>query len=282
MVRRKKKRNRFKAEEKPSAFLRSMAAILQVMVGIAVIIGMSLIFVFSHDWVTQCDYFRTKKVIVTGTERLEPGDIRKIANVWDEINILSVNLVNVRKRLLAVPWIADAEIRRVLPSTLIIHVTEHRPMAILDLGKSFLINSEGEIFKETENLLFENLPVITGAEYLDWKVEDRPGTRIYAAVMELLRLGQDENCILSDGRIDEIIIDREIGLSLKTDTGVPVITMGFGDYEVKCRNLARIVAHMDRVEGDWKFDSIDLRNPDRIVARPVYENSAVAKKGGLT
>lgn len=279
----KTRKNRFKTEKKPPVFRRTVTAIFQVMTGIAVLIGMSLVFVYSHDWVTQCDYFRTEKVIVTGTQRLDPKDIERISNVWDDINILSVNLVNVRKRLLNVPWIADAEIRRILPSTLIIKVTEQRPLAVLDLGKPFLINTDGEIFKETESLRFEKLPIVTGVDYLDWKVEDQPGTKVFHAVMEILRLGENKNSVLSNAHIKEIIVDKEIGLSLRTDTRVPVIQLGYNDYEAKCRRFEQIVAHLDRTGSELKFDSMDLRNPDRIVARPVNDSTAMMmQKGGLT
>ena len=74
--------------------------------------------------------------------------IIEAARVKKGMNVLDVNLAMVRKRLLAQPWIANAEIRREIPAGLYIKVQEHTPLAIIDLGRKFLLNENGRVFKE--------------------------------------------------------------------------------------------------------------------------------------
>ncbi|MGM0452140.1 MAG: cell division protein FtsQ/DivIB [Thermodesulfobacteriota bacterium] len=262
---------------------RPIALIAQAMTGGAVIIGMSLLFVFSHDWVTQCDYFRAEKVTVEGTDRLDPVAIQKVAHIWEGVNILSVNLTSVRKRLISEPWIADADIRRDLPSAITIRIDEHQPLAIIDLGRMFLINTEGAIFKETEKERFPALPVIKGVNYPEWKGRDQQHAKAFSSVMAVLRLGSRPGSPLPNQEIEKIIVDEQMGLTLTTEDRLAVITLGYGDYKKKYRRFEKICAHMKPSADDRQFYEMDLKNPDRVVARPAEAASqTVAGKGGLT
>ena len=89
-------------------------------------------FILIHEIVTQCDYFAAEKVTIEGTQRLTHEQVARQARVRTGDNILSVNLSLARKRLLAHPWIADAEVSREIPSRLIIRVKEHTVLAVVD------------------------------------------------------------------------------------------------------------------------------------------------------
>jgi len=73
------------------------------------VVGMSLMFIFIHDVLTQCDYFKAESITVTGGQRLTPDQILKTADIEEGVNLVSLNLKMIRKRLLAHPWIAEAE-----------------------------------------------------------------------------------------------------------------------------------------------------------------------------
>ncbi len=262
---------------------RRLIVVAQVMTGAAIIIGMSLLFVFSHDWITQCDYFRAEKVTVEGTDRLDSVAIQKVAHIWEGVNILSINLATVRKRLISEPWIADADIRRDLPSAITIHIEEHRPLAVIDLGRMFLINTEGAIFKETEKERFSALPVIKGVDYPEWKGREPKHAKAFSSVMAVLRLGSRPGSPLPNQRIEKIIVDDQMGLTLETAGRIAVVSLGYGDYKEKYRRFEKICAHIEPSADDRQFYEMDLKNPDRVVARPAEAaNQTVAGKGGLT
>ena len=65
---------------------------------------LSIFFIFCHDVVTQCDAFKTKTVAVTGNYRLNREEIWERAGILPGSNILAINSVAARKRLLAEPW----------------------------------------------------------------------------------------------------------------------------------------------------------------------------------
>lgn len=257
---------------------------LQAMSGAAVIIGMSLLFVFVHDWITQCKYFRADTVAVNGTDRLDPVDIQKAAHIWEGVNILSINLTTVRKRLISEPWIAEANIRRDFPAAITIDIDEHRPLAVIDFGRRFLINTDGEVFKEIEKNRFAELPVIQGIAYPDWHAsEDDARSKMFSSAMTVLRLGSRSGSVVPNERIKKIIVDEEIGLTLETEAQAEKIALGYGNYKKKYRRFETICAHMQWPQDTRPFHAIDLKNPDRVVARPAEAaKQTVAGKGGLT
>lgn len=280
IIHKRTRENRYKQarQSAPVSGGRWPATLLKFLSGAAAIGVMSLLFIFGHDWLTQCDYFRAETVQVSGTRRLSDKQIMETAKIKEGANILSINLATARKRLLALSWIAAAEIRREFPGTIMIRVREHNPMAVIDLGKPFLVNARGEIFMEAQKEQFSDLPVIKGADYQDWKSGESGNTSVSEAVMSVLQLGGQSQSVVPVSRIDRIHVDPELGVTLQT-SGFPAarIHLGYGQYAVKYRRLAKIFKYCGRNETPREFAEIDLRYPDRIVASPAKAQTDQAK-----
>ncbi|MFC1813299.1 cell division protein FtsQ/DivIB [Thermodesulfobacteriota bacterium] len=258
--------------------------------GVAFLLFVSAVFIFGYDLLTQCDYFSAESVIVKGANRLSEEEILKQSCVKQRMNILSINLSKTRKRLLAHSWIAEAEVSRELPATITIRIKEHEPLAVLDLGRKFLIDARGEIFKERTASDPDDLPVITGLEYSDLDVsrgddasfnEERGREQArrnpLAAVMDVLRLGQEPDSVIPNRFIESIYVDREIGLTLHASYYAPerirAIKLGYNDYSSKYVILKNILFHLKKRDRFPDFDSIDLNNVNRIVVNPVKVES---------
>jgi len=258
--------------------------------GVAFLLFVSAVFIFGYDLLTQCGYFSAESVIVKGANRLSEEEILKQACVKQRMNILSVNLSMARKRLLAHSWIAEAEVSRELPATITIRIKEHEPLAILDLGRKFLIDARGEIFKERTASDPDDLPVITGLEYSDLDVStgygasfsgDRGGEQArktpLGAVMDVLKLGQKPDSVIPNRFIESIHVDREIGLTLHASyyesERIRAIKLGYNDYPSKYVMLKKILFHLQKRDRFPDFDSIDLNNVNRIVVNPVKVES---------
>ncbi|MFW6334025.1 MAG: cell division protein FtsQ/DivIB [Desulfosalsimonas sp.] len=240
----------------------------------AAIAVMGLVFVSGYGWLTGCSYFRAESIEITGAERLGQKQILEAAKISKGVNILSVNLSTARKRLLALPWVAEVEIRRDLPDAFAINVTEHRPVAVIELGSRFLMNSSGEIFKEAGSGDFTELPLITGAQYRDWK----DGGKVAESVMSVITRGKGSESVLPAERIQRIEVDRELGLTVITeDFPAEKIYMGFGGYESKYLRLSKIFSYLERRGASSRFEEIDLRYPDRIVAKPAEAKKVLIK-----
>lgn len=241
---------------------------MSVLAGLLGVIVLSVSFIFVHDAVTQCDYFRSKQIIITGADRLTDVQIMQQARVVPHTNILAINLNLVRKRLLLHPWIADAQVTRELPDTLVIRIREHRPLAVLDLGGDFIINTDGEVFKAWEPSDPENLPRVTGLAFSDIRLPLDDGSPAFDALVRALHLGQDAHGVLPNRHVQRIHVDRDLGLTLYAFDETKVVKLGFRNFQEKLRRLETLLYRLDQQQ-DWTgFDAIDLVNLNRVVVIP--------------
>ncbi len=240
---------------------------------VAALLLVSFLFIFSYDFLTQCNYFKAEKLVVTGTSRISEKQVLEQAQIKKGINIISVNLSMARKRLLAHSWITEAEVGRDLPSGIYIRIKEHKPLAVLDLGRKFLINTSGEIFKEMAVSDPDQLPIISGLEFSDINTRDKPRSMPFNAVMNVLELGQKSNSVLPCKLIKKIRVDREMGLTIYAFDRIKAIKIGYNDYPNKYDRLKNILVHLKKRRGFSHLESIDLNNLNRIVVHPTKMES---------
>jgi cell division protein FtsQ len=242
--------------------------IVKMIVGLALLSTLSCLFILGHDYLVQCDYFKAKRLQLEGNHRLGDTVVFEQAGVDRQINILAINLQKVRRRLLAHPWIADAQVRREIPDGLSIKIVEHQPLAIVDLGRRFLINTQGRIFKEWRAGDPTQLPIVSGMSFADITVFGQGASRPYSAVRDVLQLGRKHDAILPNHLIKQIHVDREIGLTLTLVENSRTIKLGYDDYERKYVHLRNVLYYLeDKLE--WRdYVSIDLNNPERVVLHP--------------
>jgi len=114
--------------------VRYLKVSLKILAAAAAGAAFSLLFVFVFDFLTQSGYFRAEEITVKGRNRLSEPEVLEQAQIGSGMNILSINLAKAGKLLMSHPWIADAEVRRELPSGIHIRITEHKPAAVLDIS----------------------------------------------------------------------------------------------------------------------------------------------------
>jgi len=271
------------------ALLRRGVFGLKLCAGAALVVLVSFFFIFVHDVFVQSDYFKAKGIQVEGGQRLTSREIMHQAGVREGINVLSVNLSAARRQLLAHPWIAEAEVQRDIPSGLRIRIREHAPAAVVDLGRRFLLNDQGELFKEWETSDAVDLPVVSGFKVSDARAVDRPGaarllslsalapasppeparSRPLDAVMQVLALGREPGAALPIRQIRTIRVDRELGITVVAFDPGKSIRLGYDDYPAKYHLLADLLTFFKAQPGAVDFDRIDLTDVNRVIVNPV-------------
>lgn len=271
------------------ALLGRVAFALQVFTGAVLVVFVSGFFVFVYDMFVQSDYFNAKDLQIDGGERLSPKTIAEVAGVRSGVNVLSVNLAAARRKLLAHPWVAEAEVRREIPSGLRIRIREHTPAAVVSLGPKFLLNEQGELFKQWESPDPADLPVVNGLQVADVRAVDRTGaqaglalpipstaaalepptSRPMEAVMQVLALGRKAGSVLPNSELSTIEVDRELGLTLIAFEARKAIRLGYDDYPSKYHLLADLLAFFKAQPAAIAFDRIDLNDVSRVIVNPV-------------
>lgn len=248
--------------------------VLKIAFGLTAVAAMSFLFIFGYDLLTQSSYFRASQITVLGHELLTDQEVLGQTGLSTGTNIFSVNLSTTRKRLLAHPWIAEADVSRDIPFGISIRIQEHTPLAIIDIKRRFLLNTQGEIFKEWQPADPADLPIVSGLEFSDLNVGDTRSSRPFSAVMAVLKLGQKTGSVVTNKHIRKIEIDKDIGLTIHATNGLGNIKLGYDNYSSKFKRLQEVLCYMQSGNHLEDAASIDLNNPDRIVVNINMETSS--------
>ncbi len=114
--------------------------------------------------VTGASGLRVDRIVVGGNERLSTGEVLAIVGGLRGQSIVMADLEAYRARLMDSPWVADASLRRLLPSTVEVAVIERAPMGLGRIGsRLYLIDSRGGAIDEYGPQYAEfDLPIIDG------------------------------------------------------------------------------------------------------------------------
>jgi cell division protein FtsQ len=114
--------------------------------------------------VLHASVLQVRRISVHGNVRLTSGEVQAIIDGLRGSSILTVDLSRYRRRLMESPWVSDVALRRVLPSTVEVFVSERRPMGLCRLGKTvYLIDAQGTVIDEFGPQYAEfDLPIIDG------------------------------------------------------------------------------------------------------------------------
>lgn len=263
------RKNRYKknVKRRRRKWMGRLAACVKLTSLIVIVLAASALFMAGYAAVTQSDYFRAKTISIEGQRRLPRETILAQAGIGPGDNLLAVNLGLVRKRLLAHPWIASALVSREIPETIRIVVQEHTCLAIVDLGRKFLLSERGKLFKEYAPQDPHELPVVTGITYSDLSLGDDVKSQAMAHVIDILRVSRAAGSIIAHDDIRRVHWDPEMGVSLFAWEDQRTIKLGIGNYKEKYRRLKKLLPRLKR-HPQWRdFTILDMNNPDRVVMR---------------
>jgi cell division protein FtsQ len=104
-----------------------------------------------------------RKLVVEGTfQRVTPIQVEAVVREGLEDGFLSVDLGAVRERVKTLDWVDQVNVGRSWPDTLVVRVTEHKAAA--RWGERGLLNVRGELFTESSQYVFPELPSLAGPE----------------------------------------------------------------------------------------------------------------------
>ena len=104
------------------------------------------------------------RVEVQGNTRLSTGEVLALVDGLRGQNILTARLHEWRSRLVTSPWVKDAALRKIVPSTVEIVVSERMPVGLGRAGsRLYLVNERGAVIDEYGPQYADfDLPIIDG------------------------------------------------------------------------------------------------------------------------
>jgi cell division protein FtsQ len=219
--------------------------------------------------VAHASGLQVRRIDVRGNVRLSSGDVQAIVDGLRGSNILTADLASYRKRLMQSPWVADAELRRLLPSTVEVFVSERRPMGLCRLGSAlYLVDPRGMLIDEFGPQYSEfDLPIIDGlapTPNAGQPVVDEARAELAARVIDAVAPRKDLAHRLS--QID--VSDAHDAVVLLQGDGA-LLHLGEDKFLERLQSYVDLApALKQRVP---EIDYVDLRFDERVYVRPAHK-----------
>jgi cell division protein FtsQ len=202
--------------------------------------------------------FRITSIEVKGNHFLSEGEVREMLGPAMGENLLSANLESLRSNLAASPWVGGAIVRRKLPDTLMVSVTERFPIALAEAEQLYVMDASGELIDllgpRTAGF---DLPIIRGLGGVSTEVRRDRARRASVLLEDLGELS---------GEVSEISVDRAGDLMVVLKGDGSVLKLAEPPYQKRVLSFLALRQKLRERCPDAEY--FDLRFKDRIYAKP--------------
>jgi cell division protein FtsQ len=200
------------------------------------------------------DELAVREILVEGTARTSPKSVRAVLASYLGRNLVEVPLDEVARAATRDPWVKEASVKRILPGTLRVTVTERTPGALaLIRGGVYVVDDGGFVMGPAGPELPFDLPLLVG-------LNGRRGQDLEAALTDgvalLMRL-HDAFPAWTRG-ISEVDLSRSDRVAVTRLEGGPPILLdpqqidrNLGAYLALQPMIARQVGGVSRVDLRW-------------------------------
>jgi cell division protein FtsQ len=239
---------------------------------------------------------RPDQIQVASAHYVTPKSVREIFRVDRDHSVLRIPLEERRKQIESLPWVEQATVRRALPNTIQVDITERTPIAFLRDGNQMeLIDVHGVILPRPVKADF-HFPVITGMS-ADMPIEDREqrmklfasftqaAERTRAGAMDMvsevdLTEAKDLRATMS-GLQSGSALNRPADSDWSAGDAPILVHFGDTDFENKfftvLNDIGQWRAKAGRVESvDLRFDGEAVVNPDRTLLAQTQDGEPAA------
>jgi cell division protein FtsQ len=227
--------------------------------------------------VLNADALTITRITVSGNSRLSRGEVVALLDGIRGSNMLTVDIESWRQKLLTSPWVADAAVRRVLPGTVNVVISERQPMAIGRVDDDlYLIDDRGGIIDQYgPNYAEFDLPVIDGLAASprdNGLLIDETRAALAARVLTALQARPALARRVSEIDVSDV---RDAVLILKGDTAL--VRVGSEQFAERLQSYLDLApALRERVAA---IDYVDLRFDERVYVRPVQRRPGPSGPG---
>lgn len=228
-------------------------------------VALTLLFLASAGFgFLRSSFFLVDEIEIHGLNRIQPEEITAVSGYAKNMNIFDVDLIALGERVSANPRVEKVQVKRSLPSTLVVNVSERNPAAVIPYsGYYILVDAEGLAMGMVESYRERDLPLITGV---------RPQQVLVGKQVEVKEL---RYALLVAGllppnvakEVSEINFAEATGISVYMQSGIWV-TLGLGtrkEYETRFDVLNSLLVKLK--EEKRRATYIDVRFPTRPVVR---------------
>jgi len=215
------------------------------------------------------------RIVVHGNERLSKGEVLAVLSGLRGESLLWTDLDAWRRRLLSSPWVRDAALRRSLPATVDVVVSERQPIGIgrINGGDMYLVDERGVIIDQYGPQYADlDLPIIDGLAAVnhDGSLTDERRADLAARLMTALRAKPQVA-----RRVSQIDVADLHNAAVILSGDPAVIQLGEDQFLPRLQSYLELAPALRERVAD--IDYVDLRFDDRIYVRPASAPSALRR-----
>jgi cell division protein FtsQ len=206
------------------------------------------------------------RIVVRGNERLSKGEVLAVLNGLRGESLFGTDLDVWRGRLMRSPWVRDAALRRSLPATVEVVISERQPIGIGRLnGETYLVDERGAAIDQYGPQYADlDLPIIDGLAALsddEGSATDVARAELAARLIAAVRARPDLARKLSQIDVTDV---HNASVILNGDPAV--IYVGEDQFLQRLQQYVELAPTLRERVPD--IDYVDLRFDERIYVRP--------------
>jgi cell division protein FtsQ len=206
------------------------------------------------------------RIEVRGNDRLSKGEVLAVLNGLRGESLFGTDLDVWRGRLMRSPWVRDAALRRSLPSTIEVVISERQPVGIGRLnGETYLVDDRGMVIDQYGPQYGDlDLPIIDGLTSLsaeEGSATDAARAELAARLIAAVRSTPD-----MAHKVSQIDVTDVHNASVILSGDAAVIYVGEDQFLQRLQSYVELAPTLRARVPD--IDYVDLRFDERIYVRP--------------
>lgn len=192
--------------------------------------------------------FAIENIEVSGNRETSEIDVLQQIGLDGWTSMVGFDVQAARERIVELPWVEAATVRKVYPATIEVSVVERKPFAVWQqANRLFVIEEDGDVIAPFSGNRYASLPLVIGAG------ADEAGPEFVAHVSRIRGLADRVRAYVrvADRRWN-IVLDNGVTIKLP-EHGVKVALAEASRLDAEYALFARDIA------------AVDLRLPDRLV-----------------
>ena len=214
--------------------------------------------------VIELDMLQAQRIVVRGNHRLSNGEVLALLDGLRGESLLIADLDAWRDRLMSSPWVKEASLRRVLPSTVEVAIEERTPLGIARIASElYLVDDQGTVIDEYGPAYADlDLPIIDGLSSGSSPSPAADASRAALArrVLNALRLKSVA------ARISQLDVTDARNAVVLLDGDTTLIRLGDGQFFERLQSYLELAPALRERVPD--MDYVDLRFNQRVYVRP--------------
>ncbi len=236
-----------------------------LLMSLVVLVVVLLVVAKGRTVMAQLGLLQVDRVVVHGNQRLSKGEVLAILNGLRGESLFWTDLDAWRVKLMSSPWVRDAALRRSLPSTVDVVISERQPIGVSRLHDDlYLVDERGVVIDQYGPQYADlDLPIIDGLAISPGNGSATDAgradlaTRVISAVRSQPELAK---------RVSQIDVSDLHNASVILSGDQAVLYLGDDQFLQRLQSYIELApALRERVA---EMDYVDLRFDERIYVRP--------------